>query len=180
MTSPSVSINVTYYLNDNEEPFETPLNVFDYTEKSIAMTANEHFGKSFTDQLKEIGSYNPKLKIGKGWVFSKLKYPALQTLIGNIIDKKVRGNPPVEYPTYKSCVGGTGPLGPLPVEPEIVSEFRNLMSRVSGLKTGHTIFISGEHTYIWGSKNEVYMTVASVGKPVIMEFGTTENVVVLI
>jgi hypothetical protein len=173
-------ISVTYYLNDNEEPFETPLNVFDYTERSIAMTANEHFGKSFTDQLKEIGSYNPKLKIGKGWVFSKGKYPALQNLIAQIIDKKIRGNTPVEYPNVRNPIGATGPLGPLPVEPDIVSNFRNLLSGVSILKTGSTVFVSGEHTYIWGSKNEVYMTVSSIGKPVMMEFGTSENVIVLV
>lgn len=57
----------------------TQLFINDYTEKSIVITGDTI---SHSKQLKELGgSYNPKLKIGAGWIFSKARKESVENYI---------------------------------------------------------------------------------------------------
>lgn len=169
---PSATVKIAYILT-NDEKFETDINIYTYTPKSIAITCTEHFGKAFSEELKTIASYNPKLSIGKGWVLSNLKYPTLQTLIGHITEGKVKGVVPPEI-RRKSVV-----LLPPIIEPPIVNSFKTIISSLNEIKDGKTVFVNNEHTYIWGKKDSVYAAVLEMTKTVIMEFVSGDNVIVV-
>ena len=72
------------------------LRLYAYSEKSVALTTGESFGKSYSHALKTLGTFNPRLKVGAGWIFSRTKYPDLQTMIGNI----TTGQIPPQTPSY--------------------------------------------------------------------------------
>lgn len=56
------------------------LNVQEYTEKSIVLTGEDT--KAYKEELKKIGGrYNPYLKCGPGWIFSKKKEDELKEKI---------------------------------------------------------------------------------------------------
>jgi hypothetical protein len=78
-------------------PESANLSLYDYTEKSVALTTGESFGKSYSHVFKNIGSFNPRLKVGPGWIFSKAKYPELQALISNITSGQVQPQPQTGY-----------------------------------------------------------------------------------
>ena len=49
--------------------------IIDYSEKSIAVVGDT---KDIKDSLKEIGgAFNPRLRCGAGWIFSKKKMAEL-------------------------------------------------------------------------------------------------------
>jgi hypothetical protein len=53
--------------------------VSNYTEKSVVVTGDTI---SHSNELKKLGGkYNPKLKTGPGWIFSKTREPAIQKYI---------------------------------------------------------------------------------------------------
>ena len=66
------------------------LRLYVYSDKSVALTTGESFGKLYSHALKTLGTFNPRLKVGAGWIFSKTKYPDLQTLIGNITTGQIQ------------------------------------------------------------------------------------------
>jgi hypothetical protein len=159
---PASKTKISYKLI-NDETFDTEINIYVYTEKSIAMTCTEHFGKSFVENLKSInGKYNAKLKIGKGWIFSNDKYPALQNLVSDIMSFKIKGVVPFE--TKKVDIYEiSGPLGQLHMENPMVSEFKKFMTKLSDVKT-KTVYESTGKTYIFGPKEEVESAITEMGK----------------
>ena len=55
--------------------------IIDYSEKSIAVIGDT---KNIKESLKEIGGvFNPRLKCGSGWIFSKKKMAVLAELLGS-------------------------------------------------------------------------------------------------
>lgn len=153
LDTPAAITKIKYKLT-NDEVFESEVKIYKYSERSIAITTSEHFGKAFKVQLSEIGSYNGKLRIGKGWVFPNLKYPGLQELCEKISKEEIKGEIPVEYnKTYNSS---DGPLGPLKSEPAIVSCMKQLIAKLSvTTDSNQNIFMDGGHTYVWGSVEKV-------------------------
>lgn len=58
----------------------TALNYIDYSEKSFAIVGNT---KEIKSQLKKLGGkYNPKLKCGAGWIFSKRREEKVRQSLG--------------------------------------------------------------------------------------------------
>jgi hypothetical protein len=170
---PAANVKVNYILL-NDEVFETEIVVYAYTEKSIAFTCSEHFGKAFSEYLKDIASYNPKLKIGKGWVLSNPKYPKLQELIAKISDKQIKGAIPTLYNRRKS-VELVAPI----VEPSIITNFKNLIENLNEEKENKTIYVNQDKTYIWGKKDEVLATVVGMDKNILQEFNFGDKCIVI-
>lgn len=55
------------------------LHVHDYSERAIALTGDT---KPIKDDLKKLGGrYNPRLKCGAGWIFSKKTQADLESYI---------------------------------------------------------------------------------------------------
>ena len=55
--------------------------IIDYSEKSVAVVGDT---KDIKDSLKEIGGvFNPRLRCGSGWIFSKKKMAVLAELLGS-------------------------------------------------------------------------------------------------
>jgi hypothetical protein len=159
---PASKTEISYKLV-NDETFETEISIYVYTEKSIAMTCTEHFGKSFSENLKMInGKYNAKLKIGKGWIFSNDKYPALQNLVSDIMTFKIKGVVPFEAKKV-DIYEISGPLGQLHMENPMVSEFKKFMNKLSDVKT-KTVYKSGDKIYIFGPKEDVETCMTEMGK----------------
>jgi len=169
---PSATTKIKYILTNDEE-FVTDIAIYTYTEKSIAFTCSEHFGKSFSEQLKVIASYNPKLKIGKGWVLSNLKYPALQELTGKINAGEIKGAIPPVYRRKSVCL-----CAPL-IEPSIVTSFKNIISLLGEEKENKTVYITPEHTYIWGKKDEVFSAVVGMEKEILNQFDMGEKCIII-
>jgi hypothetical protein len=90
------------------------LKLYDYTEKSVALTTGETFGRAYSHVLKGIGAYNKNLKVGQGWVFAKTKYPDLQKLIGDITSGLVRPQVFVTSPSRAPSLRNTTPQITLP------------------------------------------------------------------
>jgi hypothetical protein len=172
---PFVEVSLKYTL-ENDEEYETPIKIYKYTERSVAMLSSEHFGKSMAEELKNIGaSYNDKLKIGKGWVFSNGKYPSLQALVERISKKEVKGKVPYVPPTRAATIGvGSTLLGALPTDPKIVSKFRDLMNEVDEIKN-KSVVISNGRTYVYGKKEDVEKSVQEMGKPIVAFFSGITN-----
>ena len=171
---PAASVKINYTLS-NDELFETEVKIYDYTEKSVAVEATEHFGRAFTDKLKDLANYNPKLKFGKGWVLSKKKYPELQKLMTQISEGKIKGNIPPEAPRRRSiCM-----MTPL-LEPPIVSSFKNIKTLILESKQPKNVYVCGENSYVWGKKDIVYAHVASNGKKILMEYSLDDNVLIML
>lgn len=57
------------------------IEIIDYSEKSIAVIGDT---KNIKESLKEIGGvFNPRLRCGAGWIFSKKKMAELEELLGS-------------------------------------------------------------------------------------------------
>lgn len=178
---PSFTIEINYTLVNNET-FDTTMSIYKYSDKCVAMSCSEHFGKSFTENLSTIGSFNPKLKIGKGWVFSNSKYPILNELIQNISEKKIKGKVPIEYSNKNiSAANFFSPTNEMISDPPMV---RNMKMLYSSLKESSmdskTVHTSGDYTYIWGKRDEVFPHIASLNKSVVSEFNFDDSVIVMI
>jgi hypothetical protein len=85
------------------------LKLYDYSERSVALTTGESFGRAYSHALKGIGAYNKNLKVGQGWVFAKTKYPDLQKLIADITSGLVRPQVFVTSPSRTPSVRSTSP-----------------------------------------------------------------------
>ena len=60
----------------------------DYSEKAVALYGNT---KDFSEGLKKLGGYfNPRLRGGVGWVFSKRRIPNLKKLLGPYLQDETR------------------------------------------------------------------------------------------
>jgi hypothetical protein len=159
-------LKVKYQIKSNTESsdvseLETEIKIYDYSDLSIVMLCDESFGKSFSETFKTIGKYNGKLKIGKGWVFSKSKYGKLQQIISDIISFKIKGEIPVIY--TKNIVEATdGPLGSIPVEPSIVKDFKKILNNLSETVDKMTYTSNGK-TYVWGKVEDVNSFISETG-----------------
>ena len=64
---------------NNESKSKLQLHVHDYSERAIALTGDT---KPIKDDLKKLGGrYNPRLKCGAGWIFSKKTQADLESYI---------------------------------------------------------------------------------------------------
>lgn len=169
---PAATVKINYMLV-NDEVFDSDISIYTYTEKSVAMTCNEHFGKAFLEYLKEIGKYNPNLKIGKGWILSVSKYKELQNLIAKISDKQIKGAIPVVY--RRKSVELVAPI----IEPMVVLNFKNLISELTNEKESKNIFTTQDNTYIWGSKIEVQNILTNMNKEAITTFTLNDKCIVV-
>jgi hypothetical protein len=164
-------VMVKYEVDGDEESFETEVKVFKYTDRSIAITTSEHFGKSFTEELKNIGGiYNGKLKVGAGWVFSNGKYPALQGVFNRIINSEIKGSNPKAKKEMT--------FAPLVTEPAIVSDFKGIFEKLSNAKNNLNTFNSDGKIFAWGNKEEVEKFVN--GKTIVGQFSTLTKTMVVI
>jgi hypothetical protein len=172
--NPVAKTKINYTLV-NDEVFETPIDIYVYTEKSVAFTCTEHFGRAMAEKLKEVATYNPNLKIGKGWILSNAKYPKLQELMTQVAEAKVKGEVVYEYNRRRSiCL--PEPLA----EPPIISSFKNIMSLLNDDKSENaSCYKSGEQMFIWGNKEKVYETVFGMGKTIQTEFAFNDQCIVL-
>ena len=177
LDTPAVITKIVYKLTNNEV-FESEIKIYKYSERSVAITSSEHFGKAFKTVLSEIGSYNAKLRIGKGWVLSNLKYPALQEMFEKISKEELKGEIPVEYnKTYSS---NDGPLGPMKSEPSIVTNVKQLIGKLSmTTDSNQNIFMDGAHTYVWGSIEKVNSLVSEMKLRPMMTFETLAHKLVV-
>lgn len=168
---PIHTVMVKYEVDGDEESFETEVKVFKYTEKSIAITTSEHFGKSFTDELKNIGgSYNGRLKVGAGWVFSNTKYPALQSVFNKIINSEIKG----ANPKAKKEMS----FAPLVSEPSVVTEFKGIFEKISNAKNNLNTFMSDGKMFAWGNKDEVEKF--ANGRTIVGQFSTLTKTMIVI
>lgn len=155
------------YLTENNEEHETDVNLYNYTDRSIALQGTEHFGKSFTDEFIKInGKYNPKLKIGSGWVFSNKKEEVVIELINKIGNKEIKGIVPKIYPKSNQ-------------EPVEVIAFRNIFKSLSDVKTDVEVHMSSGQTFIWGKKDKVETMVKTLNKNIFSEFRLGDTCMVL-
>ena len=177
LDTPAAITKIVYKLT-NDEVFESEVKIYKYSERSVAITTSEHFGKAFKAVLSEIGSYNAKLRIGKGWVLSNLKYPALQEMFEKISKEELKGEIPVEYnKTYSSS---DGPLGPLKSEPGIVTNVKQLMNKLTmSTDSNQNIFMDGAHKYVWGSIEKVDSLVKEMNLNPMMTFVTLSHKLVV-
>jgi hypothetical protein len=165
---------IKYVLQNNEE-FETTINIYSYSERSIAIQASEHFGKSFTDELGKMnGRFNPKLKIGPGWVFSNNKRVTLDEFFTKVNNKEIKGVVPKIYPKTN-----IGPSGPAAAEPEIITNFKNLFTTLSNKNIGVEVFIGPDQTFIYGENGAVEDTVKKMNKTVFVQFNTATKSIVM-
>jgi len=177
LDTPAAITKIVYKLT-NGEVFESEVKIYKYSERSVAITTSEHFGKAFKAVLSEIGSYNAKLRIGKGWVLSNLKYPSLQEMFEKISKEELKGEIPVEYnKTYSS---NDGPLGPLKSEPGIVTNVKQLMNKLTmTADSNQNIFMDGAHTYVWGSIEKVDSLMKEMNLNPMMTFVTLSHKLVV-
>jgi len=157
--TPALSIKVKYTLV-NEETSETQLDVYNYTEKSFAISITEHFGKAFKDQFKEVGGrYNPSLSSvpHKGWVFSRNKYGSFQEMIDKIIKGEIKGAVPVIYTKKKAVeMKSDSALAMLPTIPPIVSGFKQFFEKANSCFGSEIqMHTEGANRYIWGPNSKV-------------------------
>jgi len=170
--NPSSVTKIKYCLV-NDEKYETDIKIYVYSEKSIAMTCDEQFGRAFSGYLKNLGTYNGKLKIGKGWIFANTKYPELQKMMSDIIECKVKGIVPVDY--NKPVVSNVdGPLGILPTEVPIVSDFRKFIEKLEIVNT-RNILTKTDKTYVWGETSDVEVYMIENGKVPNVKVTTEKN-----
>jgi len=153
------------YITDDDKQFETTVKLYDYSDKSIVIVCDEHFGRAFTSKLKVIGKYNANLKIGKGWIFPKSKYGELQGLISDILSLKLKGDIPYDYNKKVSDFTNiSGPLGFLPPpEPSIVSDFKKFMNQLNN-ECDVQKYVLGERIYLWGKKEEIQENLDSMSR----------------
>jgi hypothetical protein len=178
MDTPAATTKISYKLVNNES-FESEINIYKYTERCIAITTSDHFGKSFKTPLSELGSFNTKLRIGKGWVFPNTRYPALQTLFEKISKDEVKGDVPMEY-NKKDYASASGPLGQFPSEPNVVTSMKQLFSKLSlTVESEKNIFIENDNKYIWGTTEKVNSLIKEMNVSPYMVFETLTHKMVI-
>jgi hypothetical protein len=158
---------------------ETEIKYYDYTVNSIAMICDENFGRSFAENLKTIGKYNAKLKIGKGWIFSKGKLGDLQKMIAEIGKFNIKGTVPINYYS-KSSTPVDGPFAALLNEPSIIKDFKKLILGMSEINENGQYTLSDKN-YLWGEIDYVVSTLEELGKTksVVYEFKTSTHSIVM-
>lgn len=123
-------VDISYKIKDDSESYKTKVSVYQYTEKSMAITIDEKFGKSFANSLKENGGkFNPKLSIGKGWIFATSKFGKVQELFSKISSFEVLGEPVVEYSKPAESLNGI--LGNISAPPALVSSFKTFLVKLN-------------------------------------------------
>jgi len=179
--SPLITTKITYKLV-NDESFETEIQIFDYSNVSLAIQSSEHFGKAFKERLKDIGAkYNPSLtKLPhKGWIISRGKYPALQDLVNKIFSGEIKGQVPTEY-KKKTESSTDGPMGPLPLIPPVVSTIKQLFEKLNVTSDSEkNVFYEGANKYVWGSIEKVDSMVKDMNlNPYIVFTAMSQKIVV--
>jgi len=77
-------------LDDGPLAEHGPLRIEPYSEKSIVVRGDT---KAYKDQLKNLkGTFNPRLKGGEGWVFSKSRLDELNRTLPGIVAKQTRAD----------------------------------------------------------------------------------------
>lgn len=148
------------YTLTNNETLETELKFFTYSDKSIAIQMSEHFGKAMTEELTKLyGRYNPKLKIGPGWVFSNSRYPEIQTLLQKVINGEIKGAIPKIYNKVDE-------------EPAIVKTFKACVQATGGVEGCHQF-----NDYFFGEREKVYAKVKELNKTIVSELYTGTKVI---
>ena len=146
-------VDISYKIKDDSESYKTKVSVYQYTEKSMAITIDEKFGKSFANALKENGGkFNPKLSIGKGWIFATSKFGKVQELFSKISSFEVLGEPVIEY--VKPTESLNGILGNISAPPALVSSFKTFLAK---LNTGEELVTHNEANkiYVYGDLKSV-------------------------
>ena len=155
------------YQTQNSEDNETEVKLYNYTDRSIALQSSDHFGKSFTDELIKInGKYNPKLKIGSGWVFSNKKESTIIELLEKINNKELKGVEPKVYGATKK-------------EPSEVTAFINIFKLINIVKSDVEVYVNNGQTFIWGKQAKVEETVKTLNKNIFAEFKMSDTYMVL-
>ena len=69
-------------------PIQRSIRLVDYSEKAVALYGDT---KDFSEDLKNLGGYfNPRLRGGVGWVFSKKRIPDLRGLLGSYLQDETK------------------------------------------------------------------------------------------
>lgn len=69
-------------------PTQRSIRLVDYSEKAIVLYGDT---KDFSEELKGLGGYfNPRLRGGMGWVFSKKRIPDLKELLGSYLQDETQ------------------------------------------------------------------------------------------
>ena len=69
-------------------PTQRSIRLVDYSEKAIVLYGDT---KDFSEELKGLGGYfNPRLRGGMGWVFSKKRIPDLKKLLGSYLQDEAQ------------------------------------------------------------------------------------------
>ncbi len=96
------------YLRFDGQTAMTPIQIWDYTEKSMLLLCSEEFGRSFSASFTKLwGKFGDRYTIEgqkgvKGWIFSKQRFGDLSALLNDIGSGKVKG---VEAKVYGSSSG---------------------------------------------------------------------------
>ena len=140
--------------SDSLESLKTSVKVYQYTEKSMAISIEEKFGKSFANSLKEIGGkFNPKLSIGKGWIFPVSKFNKVQELFGKINTFEILGEPVVEYEKKTASLDGI--LGNISAPPPLVTNVKTFLSKLNSFGEEPVVYNEGNKVYIFGLAKDV-------------------------
>lgn len=146
-------VDISYKIKEDSESYKTKVSVFQYTEKSMAITIDEKFGKSFANSLKENGGkFNAKLSIGKGWIFATSKFGKVQELFSKISSFEVLGEQVVEY--NKPAESLNGILGNISAPPALVTSFKTFLAKLNSSEE----FVSHSESnkfYIYGDLKSV-------------------------
>jgi len=179
MDSPAFTFDLSYKLKD-DSAHTTKVALYVYTEKSLAIKTDENFGKSFAENLKEAGGkYNAKLRVGidKGWVFPISKKAELDEVLTKINSGEILGEVVKVY--VKKETKADGLLGGMPVEPQIITKFKLLVSQLMNAGNSNT-YKETEKTYFYGTKDEVMSFLLTSPKKVIAEISTPSHRLVVI
>ena len=160
---PFATTIIKYQLKNNET-LETELKFYTYSDKSIAIQMSEHFGKAMTEELTKLnGKYNPRLKIGPGWIFANSRYPEIQGLLQKIINGEIKGDVPKIY--TKAIVTGE--------EPAILKAFKTTIQATGSIEGFHQF-----NDYFFGEREKVYTRVKELNKTIVAELYTGGKVIV--
>jgi hypothetical protein len=174
-------VDISYKIKEDSESYKTKVSVFQYTEKSIAITIDERFGKSFSNVLKENGGkFNPKLSIGKGWIFPTSKFGKIQDLFSKISSSEILGEPVPDYSKIPDSLNGI--LGNISAPPSLIVNFKSLLSKIITSTGEPIIYTEGNKIYIYGEIKAVSNFLKDYpDKPVFAELVTqTHSFVILI
>ncbi len=70
---------------------EEIITIYDYTDKSVAISTSKEFGKAYSQAFSGVGGrYNGNLSFGKGWIFPKSKYGNLGDALNKIKSGEIK------------------------------------------------------------------------------------------